>query len=80
MLKKNVSKIDRSIRILIAAICLLILLFNFPVLGSILISILVACFGLLNLIAAITGVCFGYLPFQISTRKVSKERAKKNGS
>jgi len=65
-MKKNMGVIDRSVRILIALV--LILLFVTKAVSGIL-AIILLIFSGIFIITSVLGICPLYLPFKISTTK-----------
>lgn len=69
MLHRNMSNFDRWVRALIAAGIVIWMLGTYPVFGSIFVSILLSLFATANAFAAVSGMCFGYSLFNLSTHR-----------
>lgn len=65
-LEKNMGKTDRTIRLAVAGLLVLIGIFTNNIVFSII--------GLILLATATTRVCPGYMPFGISTKDKEEER------
>lgn len=65
-MKKNMGTIDKSIRLALAGVILLLVLFN--VISGLLAYILLA-FAVIFALTSLVSFCPLYLPFRISTRK-----------
>jgi uncharacterized membrane protein required for colicin V production len=65
-MQANMGKVDRIIRILIAA-AIAMLYFSGEITG--LVAIILGIFAAILLVTGLAGVCPGYMPFHISTRK-----------
>lgn len=66
VMKKNMGTIDKSIRLALAGVILLLVLFN--VISGLLAYILLA-FAVIFALTSLVSFCPLYLPFRISTRK-----------
>lgn len=73
MLKRNEGTIDRILRVILAAVLLLVGLFWLGGLQGNVLGLVVTGFGLLPLITGLSGVCPLYIPFGISTLEKEKE-------
>ena len=67
MFKKNMGRLDRTLRFIAAVTLIPIGLFALGGWQGNLIGFLVAAFALVPLVTSLTGFCPGYIPFGIST-------------
>lgn len=67
MLEKNMCFFDRAIRTLVSIGIILWIVSASPIFGSGIITLLIGVFGMMNIFAALTGVCMGYSMFRLST-------------
>ncbi len=67
-MKLNMGPIDRSIRLVIAAI-IAVLYFTGQITG--IVAIVLGVVAILFVVTSLTGWCPGYVPFGISTRKAA---------
>jgi len=67
MFKKNMGRLDRTLRFIVGVTLIPIALFALGGWQGNLIGVLVAAFALLPLATSLTGFCPGYIPFGIST-------------
>ena len=67
MFKKNMGRLDRTLRFIVGVALVPIGLFALGGWQGTLIGLLVAAFALLPLVTSLTGFCPGYVPFGIST-------------
>jgi hypothetical protein len=65
-MKLNMGTVDRSIRLVIAAI-IAVLYFTGQITGTV--AIVLGIVAIVFLLTSIIGWCPGYLPFRLSTRK-----------
>jgi hypothetical protein len=68
-MKRNVSKLDRIVRILLGIICSYIALFPTPVFANDMLRIFIGAFGAINLFTGIFAYCPLYKMANISTYK-----------
>ncbi len=68
MFKKNMGRLDRTLRFIAGVILIPIGLFLLGGWQGNLIGILVVIFALVPLVTSLIGFCPGYVPFGISTR------------
>jgi hypothetical protein len=67
MLKKNMGRLDRTLRFIVGVTLIPMGLFALGGWQGNLIGVLVAVFVLLPLVTSLTGFCPAYIPFGIST-------------
>jgi hypothetical protein len=67
MFKKNMGRLDRTLRFILGVTLVPIGLFALGGWQGNLIGALVAAFALVPLVTSLTGFCPGYIPFGIST-------------
>jgi hypothetical protein len=73
MFKRNEGIIDRTLRVILATVLLLVGLFLLGGLQGTVLGLVIAGFGSLALITGLSGVCPLYIPFGISTLEKEKE-------
>ena len=69
MFKKNVGRLDRTVRLIVGVALILIGLFLLGGWGGNSTGILVAVLALIPLVTGLIGSCPAYVPFGISTRQ-----------
>jgi hypothetical protein len=65
-MQANMGKVDRIARVVIAA-AIAVLYFSGEITG--LVAIVLGIFAAILLVTGLAGICPGYIPFHISTRK-----------
>ena len=76
MFKKNMGRLDRTLRFIVGVALVPIGLVALGGWQGTLIGLLVAAFALLPLATSLTGFCPGYIPFGISTLDREHQRTK----
>lgn len=69
MLRRNMNKVDRTIRLMITISLYLSIYSFYPLFGSFVVSLIILIFATINLYATLSGVCLGYAAFKLSTIK-----------
>ncbi len=65
----NVGKIDRIIRAIVGTVLVYWLVTSSPLLGSMVITIIIAIFAAINVLSSLFGWCITYSLFGLSTKK-----------
>ena len=76
MFKKNMGRLDRTLRFIVAVALIPTGLVALGGWQGNLIGVLVAAFALLPLVTSLTGFCPAYVPFGISTLDREQQRTK----
>ncbi|MBD3670333.1 MAG: DUF2892 domain-containing protein [Gammaproteobacteria bacterium] len=74
-MKRNVSNLDRTVRIIVGVACCYFVLFPTPVLTNEVLLIFLGSFGLLNLYSAVFSYCPIYAMADISTYRQPQDES-----